>query len=313
MKKIIDFTKYKHIRELIQHQCEKMKIWRTGSELKKINDILDNILISIINSNLSYDDVIDLINDINDNNVIDTSILFTGGNLWEKVNNRWKELAKKLFERRSIGIGTPNAASGEGELMFRFLAGNKVLKPNKGDLLCNNKIIELKGTFPRIQGSISGNDFRKKTVECAKTHNLKVNKSISKSNVEAVELEKKKWNEFYINQFQRMGTRKSRNFCNEWLKCIDERDHSTNVNKIFINGEFDFELFKREIVKILFEIHLQNNPFDYYVILGDGNDVKVISSNLKEFIKRIDNGSIELGDDYFRVCQQGYPIGWYIK
>ena len=312
MEKIIDFTKYQQLREIIKSQCEKVHIWHENSEPKKINDILDNIIISIINSNLSYADVIDLINDINTNSVIDTAILFVGGNLWKKINARWRKLAKNMFGRRSIGIGTPNAASGEGELMFLFLAGNKVSKPSKGDLLLDNNKIELKGNFPRIQGLISGEDFRKKTVKCAKLHHVQINKSFSRKNIDAVELEKKQWNDFYIKQFQHMNINQSKSFCNDWLKCIDEKDHSQNVNKVFVNGKFNFELFKKEIVKILFEIHLQNNPFDYYIILGDGNNVRVISSSLEEFAKRIDNGSIELSDDYFRVCQR-YPIGWYIK
>ena len=312
MEKIIDFTKYQQLREIIKSQCERIHIWHENSESKKINDILDNIIISIINSNLSYADVIDLIHDINTNNVIDTSILFIGGNLWEKINIRWRNLAKNMFERRPIGIGTPNAASGEGELMFLFLAGHKVSKPSKGDLLLDNKKIELKGIFPRIQGSISGDDFRKRTIKCANLHHVQVNKSFSKKNIDAVELEKKQWSDFYVNQFQHMKINQSKSFCNDWLKCIDEKDHTQNVNKVFVNGEFNFELFKKEIVKILFEIHLQNNQFDYYVILGDGNDVKVISSSLEEFTKRIDDGSIELSGDYFRVCQR-YPIGWYIK
>jgi hypothetical protein len=183
------------MRKIIDEQCLSSNIYNNDAPDKKKKAIVDSICISLINSNINEDKLNELITDINSFNVINIAILFNGGNLFANyVNSRWVVIAREMFAQRSVGIGTPNAASGEGELMFLFLCGKQVEKPSSGDLKVNNKMIELKGNGPRFQANISGRDFRKKTVDLVKSYNLKPNTISYTMDEEAAELEKMQHN-----------------------------------------------------------------------------------------------------------------------
>jgi hypothetical protein len=189
--------------------------------------------------------------------------------------------------------------------MFLFLCGGKIKKPTSGDLEIDGKIYELKGLNARIQGNISGKDFRLKTLDVAKKFNINPNLSHG-SNIFAVEIEKREHIEHYSSQLN--NNPKKIEFINSWLKCIDNNDHTDSASKCFVNENLDLILLKKEIVKILFRVHLGKAPFYKYVMLNDGVNVRVISNTPDDFDKEIDIGSIPIHDDYFRVLQN-FPIG----
>jgi len=180
------------LKGILLNHCYNMSILKKNAFEKKKESILDSLLISVIRANLSIEDIKECIKEVNENKIVNVEFFDNGGNLFKDyIKPKWVTFAKELFRQRSGGLGTPNSASGEGELMFLFLS-NKIKKPTKGDLLINGEIVELKGEKDiRVFAEIRGNDFRKKTLEICKKFNLNPNKAkISKKEIYAVEIEK---------------------------------------------------------------------------------------------------------------------------
>ena len=299
------------LKDLLHRHCLDMGILKYNATEKKKKAILDSLTVSVVNESMTLEQVKSCLEDVRNNNVIDVDFFNKGGNLFTNyINPKWENFARELFTQRSVGLGTPNAASGEGELMFLFLSP-KIIKPTKGDLKIGNEIIELKGDDVRVMGEIRGSDFRKRTVDLSYQYNLIPNKANS-TGVEAVELEKFNHFTYWNKELSKLTFEKQKEFIKEWLKCLDNNDHSGSISRIFSNESLIYNNFISEIVKILYRVTLKTGNFDKFVILGDGTTSKVISKDVKDFDDKIDNGEIVLKSDYFRI-NQNYNIGWYIS
>ena len=99
-----------------------------------------------------------------------------------------------------------------------------------------------------------------------------------------------------------------KDFIGDWLSCIDDKNHYASVQKIFLDDSFNLITLQKEVLKILFEANRNKNPFDLFVILGDGSNVKVIPNDSFKFSEMLDSGAIKVAKDYFRIAQD-YPIG----
>jgi len=298
------------LEEILLNHCYDMGILRRGAESKKKEAILDNLIAAIVRTNLTKEDVENCIKDVNKDGVINLDFFKKGGNLFrDYINPKWVEFAKALFRQRSVGLGTPNAASGEGELMFLFLS-KAIKKPTSGDLKIGNEIIELKGEDTRVFGDIQGDEFRKKTVAFCNVFGLVPNKA-DRTKLDAVEIEKKQHLDYWKGQLSKFSLEKQKEFVVGWLKCVDGKEHYDSVSKIFGTGSFNYDLFIRELVKILFSVMVENGDFDKFIILGNGENAKILSKDIDDFNRKIDNGEIILQSDYFRINQK-FKIGWYI-
>jgi len=309
---MIDRKELNGLKEIILNHCHKMSILRQNAEEKKKKAILDSLVISIINTGLTLQEVKECISDVDKDEVINLEFFENGKNLFEDyVKPKWKAFAKELFSQRSVGLGTPNAASGEGELMFLFLSKN-IKKPTRGDLEINGEIIELKGERDvRVMGEIRGKDFRKKTLEICKEFNLIPNKA-NITNLDAVEIEKYQHLSHWKNELSKLNLTKQKEFINKWLNCIDGEEHKDSIERIFRQGSFNHDIFIREIIKILYSIMVRDGNFDKFIILGDGTNAKIISKEVSDFNKKVDDGEIIPQTDYFRI-NQNYNIGWYVS
>jgi len=309
---MIDREKLKELKEILLNHCYNMGILRRNAECKKKKAILDSLVIAVINTGLSLQEVRECIRDVEDDKIINVDFFQKGGNLFEDfINPKWRAFAKELFTQRSVGLGTPNAASGEGELMFLFLS-NKIKKPTRGDLEVNGEIIELKGERDvRVMGEIRGKEFRRKTLEVCKKFNLTPNRA-NRTNLEAVEIEKYQHLSHWKKELSKLSLQKQKEFINEWLTCIDGKEHSDSVERIFKQGSFDYDILVKEIIKILYSFMVGGGNFDKFIILGDGTNSKIISNDIEDFNKKVDNGEIIPVADYFRI-NQNYNIGWYIS
>ena len=307
----MDKKKLYELDNLLLDHCYNMTILKRDAPKKKKETILNEILAPIIRSNLELEDIKNCISDVMDDKVIDLTFFENGGNLFEDyVNEKWVTFAKNLFKQRSIGLGTPNEASGEGELMFLFLSP-KTTKPTKGDIQIGDKKIELKGEQVRVFGDIRGKDFRKKTVEIAKSFGLEPNKG-NITNLEAVELEKQQHLEHWKKELSKLNLEKQKKFVKEWLGCLDGKQHDDSTEKIFSSKVFEYPKFIKEIIKILYAATVEKNDFDKFVYLGDGTDSIVLSNNLEEFNERVDDGRVIFSANYFRI-NQSMPVGLYLK
>ena len=265
----------------------------------------------VVNIDFFKQEVENCIRDVKKDKVVNIDFFKNGGNLFEHyINPRWVSFAKELFTQRSIGLGTPNAASGEGELMFLFLSKN-IKKPPKGDLEVAGEIIELKGEKGvRVMGEIRGSDFREKTLEVCKEFKLTPNKS-HRTNLDAVEIEKIKHFAYWERELSKIPLQKQKEFIAKWLSCIDGKNHNESVVKIFKQDSFNHDIFIKEIIKILYAVMVRSGNFSKFIILGDGTNSKIIS-DVKDFNKKVDRGEIVPCSDFFRINQR-YNIGWYIS
>ena len=216
--------KLNELENILTEHCINMSILKKDAPTKKKDAILDSIIAAIIRSETTFEEVVKCIEDVNNNNVIDVSFFDNGGNVWDYIKEEWHKFAKALWRQRSVGLGTPNAASGEGELMFIFLS-SKIIKPTKGDLVIDNKNIELKGEGVRVTGNIGGKEFRKKTLKVCEKYNLTPNKA-NRTGLDACELEKVQHLSHWNNQTI------TKEFVSDWLMCIDNKQH--NIEHLYI-------------------------------------------------------------------------------
>jgi hypothetical protein len=301
----------KELENLLLNHSYDMSILKRNAPDKKKEAILDSLIISVVRSNLTLEELKECIEDVNNDEVIDISFFETGGNLFEDfVKEKWVTFAKTLFRQRSVGLGTPNAASGEGELMFLFLSKH-ITKPTKGDLEINNEIIELKGERDvRVMGEVRGKDFRTKTLAICRKYNLTPNQA-NRTNLEAVELEKVQHLTHWNRELNKLDLSKQKQFVGEWLKCLDNSEHSESVEHIFRDNEFNHSQLIKEIIKILYAVMVRTSNFTKFIILGNGHNVQILSQDIDDFNERVDSGQIISQTDYFRI-NQNYNIGWYI-
>ena len=291
---------------VLQH-CFDFNILKKTHEKKKIDNVLESIIISILSTKTPPKDVNDFIVDIKHDNVLDLSLFDVGGNISDFLNPKWYELCMSLWKKTPKGLGTPNAAVGEGELMFVFISPH-ISKPKKGDLLVKNKIIELKGEDVRIMGDITGKEFRNKTLLLCDKYQLEPNKSI-KNLLPSVELEKKCHWDHWVVEMSKLDIHSRTNFINDYLKCVDSKCDWFDEDNV---RNITFETLRNEVVKILFSSTTRKNEFDKLVILGNGTNIKVIPNSQGIFNQLIQDDKIIVGNDYFRI-NQNTNIGWYIS
>jgi hypothetical protein len=304
---IMTSLELKELENILIEHCYDNGILKKKSEKKKKESILDSLIAAIVRSETTLNDIKDCIIDIKNDNVINLDFFIKGGNVYDYINPKWLKFAKALWRQRSVGLGTPNSASGEGELMFIFLS-SKIKKPVKGDLLLNNENIEIKGENIRVNGKISGKNFRILTLDICKKYNLTPNIS-NKTNLESVEIEKPQHENHWKLELNKLSLIEQRQFIIDYLKCIDNNIH--NIDDIF-NPEFNFKNFKKKIVKILYHSMILDRSFDKFIILGNGSNAKVLNNNINDFNKQIDDENILILSDYFRINQDA-NIGWYIS
>jgi len=298
----------KKLETILLDHCYNMSILRRDAPTKKKDSILDSLIAAIIRSNTSIEELESCIIDVNNNNVINLDVFVNGGNIEKYINPKWLNLSKALWRQRSVGLGTPNAASGEGELMFIFLSP-KIKKPTRGDLSINGQIVELKGEGVRVNGKVSGKKFRIETLKVCDKYKLSPNiANIRNQQLNAVEIEKHQHQQHWLNELNKLSISDRKLFIADYMECVDGNKH--NVDELF-TPDFNYTLFKNYITKTLYKSMFNDRAFDKFVMLGDGSNIKILST-VDKFNENVDNGTIHVGSDYFRINQDA-GIGWYIS
>ncbi len=300
---------YEELENILSGHLYNMEILKKNCEIKKKNAILDNLMGIVVRDKYDINTINEFIDDVNNDVVLDLNLFNKGGNIKNFVNEKWLNLIISLWRFRSVGLGTPNSASGEGEFVFIF-SSKYIIKPNKGDVLINNKNFEIKGESPRISGNITGRNFNMRTLKISKKFNLSPN--LSKGSLYAVEIEKHCQEKYWKKELNKLNLDEQKYFINEWLFCMDDKYHTDSIDKIFENGEFSRELLTKEIVIILYSIMLNTRKFNNLCLLGDSTNIKIFDDNIDNFKENIYNNNIILKTDYFRI-NQDLPIAWYVE
>jgi len=295
--------------KIIEH-ATKMGIINRHWEQKKLNSLVDAVISAVIRSKMTISEFEDCLKKASNGDVIDIDFFNNGGNVWKYVDSTARPLAKALWSQRSTAIGTPNAASGEGELMFLFLSP-EITMPARGDLDVKGEEIELKGNLARVEGLTTGIQFREETVALAKRYGLTPNTPHRRPKELAAELEKIAHEAHWISQLAKISSKDKENFIFEWLRIVSPYATKKQAQLLLANG-FSTKEIQKLIVKLLYSNMVNRGNWSKIIFLGDGSSSIVCSDDLSHFNSLIDSGRISLGGDYFRIWQ-GFNIGWYIE
>ena len=239
--------------------------------------------------------------------------MFEEGNLWDRItiyfeSDKYTNFLKQIFHLTPNGLNTsPNACAGKGELLYRLLRPTSK-QPSSGDILDNDLKIEIKGNEVRMSSlDITGKDYKNITSRTFNEH-IQGN-TISRGglrNQVAYEIEKKQYNEFYKTEF---ATNELETNIKLFEKLLSELkingDIATMSKNIFENGHYNQECYQKILLNDFFTKYKNNMQFDKLMIMGTGNDVKIISNE-------DDLQKVSIYADYFRINQTGL-IGWYIQ
>lgn len=151
--------------KLLSH--ENFKNLKIEGREDKLRNISDAIFASAKRTNTDLNLLFNLINKgyAFDTKKFDKDLLAKKTtNVFDYVHKNLVEFAKLIFTKKSIG--TPNAASGKGELMF-ILLSHDFGNPKKGDVTLFNKLYEIKANGGKI-GFGAGSEINKSLLERCK-------------------------------------------------------------------------------------------------------------------------------------------------
>ena len=225
----------------------------------------------------------------------------------------WRDVA----EMTPSGLNTsPNACCGKYELLYRLVRPN-ASQPNKGDILDEGVVIELKGSEVRLSDpKLSGINYITTTNTIFAGHDFLGNQTSAKrwKGQEVFEIEKQQYRDHYAKEFAKNPVRARQllinyfiqNDFNYGLTGIGASSPSDKCKPIIGDaGEFDQELLQRWMLISFFNKYKEKQGFDKIIVFGDGSNVKFVES-------AADLDKLEIYGDYFRIGQTA-NVGWYVR
>ncbi len=284
---------------------------------KALNDAATNVAVSLLEAGADFDEYFIA---YQADEIFNPQVLINGGKLLDFVSAKWQNLFLKFYDKRSIGFGTPNAASGEGELAALCSSPRvKVSKKSgRGDLLIDGVKVELKGGGARIAHSTQGTDFKTACDKIGMAYGFAPNKvnggrlafeplDISKSKV-------KQWDEALAS----VSAATAVSFITEIMCATGSNFTEAQVARFFKNGKLNRTLANKALVKAFFRFGCETGAsWDRLTCIIDGH-VYVIANNADAFDKLVDDDIVvvhgkpqgkALGQ-YFRLFQR-FPLSFY--
>jgi len=283
-------------------------------EDKDKKSIFQSILGIVYFLNIDENLILDWIKDAENDNIFKTLNFINGGNWINEVKNKnYIPFMIELFECRPIGLGTPNAACGEGELMM-ILSSTKIFRPTKNDIKIDGQTFNLKNDEPRFFAEVTGKELNKKLIEVCKKLGFTPNTYKGKEYVQV--LNKKFVEEHWNKQFEKTEKSKVKELLMTFLlnlfpeKSIKKEDIKHIINNVIISNKLVWDLWVKEVIIFLFKNG--NNKSENYVLMNVNGLVNKIPIDLNDFINLINDNKILFSQDYFRMFQDK-KVGIYIK
>jgi hypothetical protein len=277
-----------------------------GTTSEKQTDISWNILRSLHENNINKKELQTIIMYINNND-----FTLNEGNVWNCLmdyfkNEKYVSLFKSIFRSTPCGLSTsPNAACGKGELFYRLLRPNSV-QPSRGDIIDNSIKKELKGNEVRISSdTITGKKYKNITDKLFKGH-IEGNTPKTgglKGNL-CFEIEKFQYKNHYEKEFLKIPIDKRLELFIDLLTQLNIDGNVSNISNSIVEKGFDQRKYQRILLQDWF-IKYKKDNFDELIILGNGEDIKIIKD-----ISDLDK--LEIYNDYFRINNKA-SLGWYVK
>jgi hypothetical protein len=262
-------------------------------------------------------DIKQYINDYRADQIIDPECLLKNVNDWHDYIKKsdYINFCDVLFQLRPVGLGTPNAMVGEGELMFLFSSPKVGIskEKNKGDLTVKVssseiKTVELKGYEFRVFSEIKGTELQRKIAPIAKKYEVMPNK-VNRDRHAYEPWGSGKKQDHWKKQFNKIGAQKTKEFLFEILSLISSSFVENDVDHLFTNEIFDYLKLQKEMAKKFFLDTI--NEWDAFTVLSD-TKIKTITTNSDEFNRMIDDGTLCISGDYMRSFQDN-KCGLYLR
>lgn len=243
---------------------------------------------------------------------------------------KFDTLVRVLFTARPVGLGTPNAATGEGELVAVICSPRADVskKSSEGDLLINGKKVELKGDQLRIMApsGIAGNKLNQHGKSLLSKYQLNENSCKNGLGVEPWSIDPKpsyskkgklinndkyKRQAHWRNEFNRIGEKLAKEFLKEYLDATMDHPFSTSdFDPCFTNGQYDGSKLFEVLILNWFDNFIAKSKWDCFTVISNGN-VRVIKDHqtFQAFIKNKSN--YQKLDNYFRIFQSN-TVGIYV-
>jgi hypothetical protein len=279
------------------------------TEDKAIRDVARAVAVALFETDT---DVTSYFNDYKQNKIFNPDCLFLNiDDMKPYITAKYADFCRVLFQLRPVGLGTPNAACGEGELMCLFGSPRVGISKVKdsGDLTVDNKKVELKGYEFRLFGTVTGKALQTEAKILAKKYNVKPN--VVNGAREAYEPwdagDKKSIH--WIGEFRRIGEDAAKNFLYEVLSHTSKSFNLTDFDSCFVNNKFSPSKLQQVIIKTFFKD--MEKKWDSFTVLSD-NSIRAITPNESTFNSMVDSGKIYVSENYFRSFQD-VKVGLYVK
>lgn len=274
---------------------------------KAIDDVSFTLSACLVKHEIDFDEYKDA---YENDEIIDVSFLDKPGRHYflDYVNDKYLELVKEMYKMRPIGLGTPNAACGEGEFMLQFCSPHTYI-PSSGDIGYKDSIKECKNKEPRVMSKTPGKYFRKETVTLAKKYNLipEVNKHYLDGSVQLY-----KNTEYWNDELDKLSLVDRKTFLKEWLKllgCYNDKRAVESIDKILIDGFIDKDSLIKEMCKNFYTTTKKDDANNLIMFL-DNYELVNIEYSYDNMCEMFDNETLVPKDDYMRL-NQTMGIGWY--
>ena len=301
--------KYK-IMNCTDKYLEKIEEWlvknNIGTTNEKKNDISWSIYRAVHENKIKLSDIESIITHIDN-----TEFELNEGNIWENLtdyfkNDKYVNFFRTIFGLTPCGLSTsPNAMCGKGELFYRLLRP-KSSQPSRGDIVDNSIKKELKGEEIRISSNnITGKQYKNIIDKIFKgTIEGNTPKKGGLKDTVCFEIEKIQYKEKYETEFMKLPIDKRLELFSNLLTQLNIDGNVLYLSELIVETGFDQEKYQRILLEDWF-IKYKKDNFDELIILGNGNNIKIIK-NISDLNK------LEIYADYFRINQNGL-IGWYVK
>lgn len=287
---------------------------KISKDLKAEKSILQCILGISLDLNIPNTLIINWIDDAKNDKIFKTLDFINGGNWQENVINKdYLPFMCELFGCRPVGLGTPNAACGEGELML-ILSSTKINRPTKNDIKIGDEVFNLKNDTPRFFGEISGKKLNKKLLEVC--DRLGFTPNYYKS-VKSVQLVNKNYVENHWNkQFVESEISTVKELLITFLvnlfpeKKVSDTSINHIISKVLIEKSLIWDLWIKELIIFLYTYGDEKK--ENLVLMNVDGVVNKIPTNLSDFTNLVRKNIIVFTLDYFRMNQNN-KVGVYVK
>lgn len=287
---------------------------KISKDPKAEKSILHCILGIILDLNMPDTLMVNWIEDAKKDKIFRSLDFIDGGNWQEYVINKdYLPFMCELFGCRPVGLGTPNAACGEGELML-ILSSTKINRPKKNDIEIEGKVFNLKNDNPRFFGETSGKKLNKKLLEvCDRLgfipNNFNSVRSVQLVNKNYVE---NHWNKQFVDSDVLTVKELLFTFLDNLFpeKKISETTINHIINKVLIKKSLIWDLWIKELIIFLYTYGDEKK--ENLVLMNVDGLVNKIPTNLIDFTNLVRKNNIIFTGDYFRM-NQNKTVGLYVK